>query len=129
MPNCIQIQKPLKKVCTGDMRDRLTIQVRAITPPGDGGVDFTETFNQDKVVWALCQTKQGVEIFDGTGLKDVATHYFYIRYISILTKEGYVIFNGNYYTILDVQNLDERSEYQLLRCCLRGTTGNPVNQA
>lgn len=128
MPKCVKIQKPLRKVCSGDMRDKITIQVRAIKPPVDG-VDFSEVFNQDKTLWSMLETKSGVEIFDGTNLKGVATHYFYIRYICNFTAEKWLKFKEEYYDILDVQNLDGRNEFLLLRCALRGTTTNPANYA
>lgn len=129
MPKCVQIQKPLQKVCSGDMRDKIIIQVRAITAPGNG-VDFTETLNQDKTVWSAIKTVKGVEIFDNTNMSlGFATHYFYIRYIKNINKDKYLTFENNYYTIIDVQDLDERHEFLLLRCNLRGSVSNTVNQA
>ncbi len=132
MPKCINIQKKDRKVCVGDMRDKVVIQVRTITPPSAGGSDFTEVFSSDKTVWAMIETrKDGKEIFDGTGLKGVATHYIYIRYIYNLetTFESWVKFKSKYYNIIDVQNLDERDEFLLLRCSERGTTSNQANFA
>ena len=129
MPKCIQIRKPQKQVCSGDMRDRIIIQVRSITPPNASGVDYSETFSQDATVWSLCETKMGVEIFDGTAIKGVATHYFYIRWIDNLTFESWVQFKGKKYYIIDVQNLDERDEFMLLRCSERGIITNPASFA
>ena len=129
MPKCISIKKPLRSVCIGDMRDKVTLQTRTITPPAKGGTDFTEVFNADNVVWAMVETREGKEIFDGTNLKGVATHYIYIRYIPNTTFEAWVKFNSKYYNIIDVQDLDERHEFYLLRCSERGTTSNLSNYA
>lgn len=129
MPKCISIKKPDRKICAGDLRDKIVIQVRTITPPATSGVDFTEAFSSDATVWSMVETKMGVEIFNGTSLKGVATHYFYIRYRADLTAESWLKFNSKYYDILDVQNLDERNEFLLLRCSLRGTTANLANYA
>ena len=129
MPKCISIKKPSREVCIGDMRDKVVLQVRTITPPSAGGTDFTEVFTADKTVWAMVKTKEGKEIFDGTNLKGVVTHYVYIRYIANTTFESWVKFNSKYYDIIDVQDLDERHEFLLLRCSERGTTSNLANFA
>jgi len=129
MPKCISIRRKKRDVCIGDMRDKIIVQTRTITPPGAGGADFTEVFNLDKTVWALIETRDGKEIFDGTALKGIATHYMYIRYLSTLTFEGWVKYKSKYYNIIDVQNLEERDEFMLLRCSERGTTDNLSNQA
>lgn len=129
MPKCVSIKKPLRSVCIGDMRDKVTLQTRTITPPTNGSVDFTEVFNADNIVWAMVETREGKEIFDGTNLKGVATHYIYIRYIPNTTFEKWVKFNCKYYDIIDIQDLDERHEFYLLRCSERGTTSNLSNYA
>lgn len=128
MPKCIKIKKPLQQVCVGEMRDKITLYIRSITAP-DSGVDFSETFTTEKIVWSAVVSKNGVEIFDGTALKGVATHYFYIRYIPNVTFEMFIEYKNKYYNIIDVQNLDERDSFYLLRGSLRGTTSNPANFA
>jgi len=127
MPRCITIKKPKQGICVGDMRDRVTVYVRTATPSRTNGVDLSEVLSSAVTVWAAVTTKEGKEIFDGTNLKGVATHWIYIRYLSGLTAEKWVEYNGEYYDIIDVQNLDERGDFMLLRCSVRGTTSNPVN--
>jgi len=129
MPKCEQIRRKNRAVCIGDMRDKIVIQVRTITSPSSDGVDFTEVFNTDKTVWAMVETKNGVEIFDGTNLLGVATHYFYIRYIENLTAESWIKFKSKYFDILDIQNLEERDEFMLIRCNERGVTSKETNFA
>lgn len=131
MPKSITIKKPQKKISIGDMRDKIIIQLRSLTAPTGTGVDISETLDNNKCVWSMVQTRTGVEIFDGTGtqLKGIATHYFYIRYLKGLTAEAWVTYKDNLYDILDIQNFDERNDFQLLRCSLRGTADNLANQA
>jgi SPP1 family predicted phage head-tail adaptor len=129
MANCINIKRKNRAVCIGDMRDKITVQVRSITPPAAGGVDFTEVFTEDKTIWAMVETRSGVEIFDGTNLVGVATHYFYIRYLSNLTAESWVKFKSKYFDILDIQNFEERDDFMLLRCNERGTVNKNTNFA
>ena len=126
---CRKIRIPNRKICPGDMNARITIQSRAITAPSASGSDLIETFATTNTVWAAIKTVQGVEIFDGSNVVAIATHYFYIRYISGLTAESWIQYNSKYYDIIDIQNLEERDEFMLLRCSERGTTSNLSNQA
>jgi len=129
MPKCQRVQRKNRAVCIGDMRDKIILQSRSITAPSANGSDMTESFVTTKTVWSLVETRQGIEIFDGTNLIGVATHYFYIRYVSGLTAETWIQFKSKYYDILDVQNLEERNEFMLLRCSERGTTSKASNYA
>lgn len=127
MPRCVQIRRKKRQVCIGDMRDRVIIQTRAITVPDANSVDFTETFSADQTVWAMVETKTGTQIFDGTNIIGVATHDIYIRFIAGVTFQKWLKFKSTYYDILDVQNLEERDEFYLLRCSLRGDDAKPIN--
>lgn len=127
MPKCVQIRRKKREVCIGDMRDRVIIQTRAITVPGASSVDFTEIFSADQTVWAMIETKVGTQVFDGTNIVGVATHDIYIRYIAGVTFEKWLRYKNITYDILDVQNLEERDEFFLLRCSLRGDETDVVN--
>lgn len=127
MPRCVPIRRKKRNVCIGDMRDRVIIQTRAITVPGANSVDFTETFSADQTVWALVETKVGTQVFDGTNIVGIATHNIYIRFISGVTFQKWLRFKNVIYDILDVQNLEERDEFYLLRCSLRGDEADAVN--
>lgn len=127
MPKCVQIRRKKRQVCIGDLRDRVNIQTRSIAVPVAGSVDLGETFVCDSTVWAMVETKNGVQVFDGTNIIGVATHNIYIRFICDVTFENWLTFKGRNYDILDVQNLEERDEFYLLRCSLRGTEADPIN--
>jgi head-tail adaptor len=111
------------------MDKRIKINVRTLTPPAANGVNFGETLSNETEVWAGLQTSRGIEVFSGTNLVGVATHFFYIRAISGLTSESWVEFKGSYYRILDIQNYQEDDRFQILRCVVRGDTSKPVNLA
>lgn len=114
-------------MCVGDMRDKIEIETRSIVAPVSGSVDFTESFVTTKTVWAMVETKSGVEIFDGTNIIGIASHFFYIRYIADITFQNWVKFKSQYFDILDVQNLEERDEFYLIRCSLRGDETKSIN--
>jgi head-tail adaptor len=110
------------------MRHKIEISVRTLTAP-TSGVDFTEVLSNTKTVRAMVETVNGKEVFDGTNLIGVATHFFYIRALSGQTAENWVKFKDDYYDILDVMTFAEDDRFQVLRCNVRGSTNQPVNLA
>ena len=127
MPKCVKIRRKRREVCIGDMRDQVVIQTRAITVPVAGSVDLSETFSCNQTVWAMVETKTGTQVFDETNIIGVATHDIYIRYICDVTFQKWLTFKGKKYDILDVQNLEERDEFYLLRCSFRGNEAELIN--
>lgn len=125
----VKVQSEKIQVCTGDLNRKITINVRNITSPSGVGVDFNENFTVLKTVWAMVKTLSGQAVFDGTNTTKAVTHNFYIRYIPGVTFENWVLYNNQYYDILDVQNLNEQNQYILLQANLRGTSALPVNYA
>lgn len=129
MPNCVKIRKKKQQACLGDMRDRVLIELRSLTPPAGSSVDYTEAFTTKKTVWATVNTVKGEVLFDGTGTERDITHHITIRYIAGVTQEDWATYNSERMDVIDVTNLDGRKEFMLLRCSNRGTTANSANQA
>lgn len=127
MPKCQTIKRKHRKICVGDLDEEITVNTRAIGSPTSGGVDFQETFTLSQTAWALIETKRGEEIFDGSNIAQDITHYFYITYLDGLTAENWIDWNGDRFDVLDVENLDGRSEYQLLRCTNKGIKTQAAN--
>ncbi len=127
--SCKIIKAKSTKVCIGDMRHKIKINVRTLTPPSNGDVDFDEVLSGTVEVWAALITTSGKEVFDGTNLKGIATHIFYIRALTGQTAEDWVEFKGEYYRILSVENYREDDRFQELMCNVRGDTSLPVNLA
>lgn len=126
MTVCKRINITKKKICIGDLKKRVIVQTRAIVPPE--GVDYSQLITDLKTVWAAIQTSKGSEIFDGTNVIGVATHFFYIRKIDNVTFENFVEYNSKEYRILDVQNVDEDDLFLLLRCTERGIKTKDSNK-
>jgi head-tail adaptor len=55
------------------------------------------------------------------------THVFGIRWFDGLTADYWVEYKSENYDILDVENIDERGEFALLYCNVRGDKDEPVN--
>jgi len=129
MPSCVSIRKKKRKVCTGDMKDLITLQNRAIQGITTSDVDFTENFTEAAVVWSMIETVQGVTVFDTSNTEIVITHKFYVRYDPTVTSETWIEFDNRKFDIVTVTNLDERKDYLLLQCRERGDKDQPVNFA
>lgn len=137
MPICVKIKGKKRWVCLGDLRNRVDIQTRTIRPPTGDGVDLGETFTTARSVFALIETTRGQEMFDGTELRRAYSHIFYIKYIpntvltdgTRLTEQEWVKFEGRLFNIVDVEDVDERHEFLILRCAERGLSTDEVNLA
>lgn len=128
MARCIKLKRRKRQVCLGDLDTLITFQNRTITAPFSG-VDATEIFTDTDDVFAKLDTGRGQTIFDGTNEEQIITHTFTIRFISGITAETWVLFESQRLDIADVEDLEERHEFLMLRCNNRGTTANSANEA
>lgn len=128
MTKCKRVDAAHRKLCIGSLRKPIQIQTRDITSPADA-IDFGEDFNTLSTVFAMIETKVGETVFDQTNTEQIVTHRVYIRFLSTVTAETWLEIDGEKYDIVNVENLDNRDEYLLLRCNKRGTNTKKVNLA
>lgn len=123
MPECISIKTKKRVVCIGDLEHVITIENRAIAAPVFSTVDFDETFTApNPAVRAAINTVRGKTFFDGVSTETDITHDIYINFDAAVTAETWILLDdGRRLDILRVENLDERSEFQLLECNDRGS--------
>jgi len=122
MPVCKTIRRRHRKICIGDLDNLVKLQNRSLTAPSSG-VDATEEFTDFQAnpnVYALMETVNGKEFFDGIGTVINITHNIYIGFITGVTAETWIEFDGRRFDILDVEDLDERKEFLRLICNDRG---------
>lgn len=124
MSRCIKKKRKSRQICIGDMRDQITLENRSIRPEE---VDFIEDFTTVITVFALIETARGLESFDGANIINLVTHKIWIRFIPGITEETWVLFDDRRFDIMDVESLDERKDFLLLRCKERGQKDIPVN--
>lgn len=129
MGRCVKVQRRKKQFCVGQMNEQIKLQNRAITSPVADGVDYGEEFTADNIVWAWVQTVRGRTEFDSTNIERVVTHEVGIRFIEGITSETWYEFNGEMYDIINVENIDERSEFLLFDAMARGDKEVSVNLA
>jgi len=122
-----------KTYCAGDLRHLGTIQNRAIKAVDDS-VDYEMVFsgavpdNEERdQVWLGIKTVRGVTVFDQTNVERVVSHEIIMRYREDVTAQNWLLVDGARYDILQVENVNERSQWLVLQCNKRGTDSNSVN--
>ena len=129
MARCSRIGPKKKKLCIGDMNKRITFKVRYITPPAD--VNYDNTFSTLLSVKAAIETVNGQAFFDSVAGDTPITHKFYIRYINnvAIRSEDWLVYGGNNYKILLIENVDEANKYLIIRATLKGPSDVVANRA
>ena len=127
MPSCKKIRIPKRRYCAADLNKKIILQNRAIVAPDH--VDYTENFSTELEVWAGVKTLIGVEIFDENNVPITASHDFIIHYRDWVTAENWILFGGNRYDILRVENFEQRNEWLRLRSTLKGSVAKASTQA
>lgn len=116
------LKRPSRKICVGDLRDRILLQDRDITEPTFGDVDFGEDFSSLQA-WAKVETTAGKTFFDGVNVDVAVSHRVTIRYDRRVTAEWFVVLDDDQrLKIIDVEDFENRHEYLVLLCTERGST-------
>lgn len=123
----IRVKK--RRYCLADLDKLITIQARAIQPPQQDSPDYTEAVQDQITVYASIKTVSGESIFDGTNTEVDVTHHFVIQYLGGLTFENWVEYADIKYRILEVENIDERNEFYIIRATKRGANTLNANFA
>lgn len=125
---CKQIPFEKPKVCVGDRRHKIYLYDREMSRDING-IDIKETLTGSVTHYAAIKTPRGVSVFDSMNVERDVTHQFFIAYVSGVTQEKVVEYNGNYYDILRVVNIGEENRIVELQCVLRGITSREAAKA
>ena len=119
----------LRKLAIGDMRTPVVVHSTRITAPS-AGVDFGRNI-QPAISDYYCKvtTLRGVTIFDSSNVEQVVTHEFAGRYDERITENMFIEHEGQYYRVVTVEDYEDRHEYSVLLCTLRGPLTDKVNEA
>jgi len=116
-----------KKIDTGELNKRITMNLRSIQAP-ISGVDFDEKMINETSLWAMMKSISPVEIVNGTNIAGIATHLIGIRYRTDVTSENWIKYDNKFYKILTTDDgITSNKTFLLMYCCLRGTADNEVN--
>lgn len=120
MPDCTFIKRKHRKICIGDLDNLIKLQSRDIVAPVFDDVDFDEDFQDNSEVWAKIETHTGKTIFNGINTDFNITHDITIRFDSSVTTETWIEFDSRKFDIMMTEDLEERKEWLLLSCTVRG---------
>jgi head-tail adaptor len=119
-----KITRKADKICTGDLDQRIKIQTRTKLANNDGAAEADLLISNFVDVWTMQQSTNGEEAFDSTNTIKVITDRFYIRYRkdiditnAILKSEGG---DSIRFKIIDIENINGRNEFLLIRASRRG---------
>lgn len=115
------VRRGRRKLCVGDLRQRVCLQKRTLTEPTFGDAEPGEDFEGTSEVWALVKTTAGKVFFDGVNADVNVTHEVFIRYDPDVTATTWIeLEDERRLDIVNVENLEERAEYLRLLCVDRG---------
>lgn len=116
-------RRPLRLPSLGDMRDPIElIESRALN-----GLNVLDPYNNDHTevtvtVFAKVEDVTNRREFDGVDIEERPTHKFTIRYREGVSSESTFTHRGDYYRVVSLSHLDERREFMVLLCKLKGGT-------
>lgn len=129
MAECIKVRIKHRSLCAGDLDRKITIMNRTLETTEDATTDSVNKFKKEKDVWAALRTTKGKDMFFATNLDIGVTHVFYTRHFEWLTSRQWICYGGKKYDIVEVENLDERSEWSASFCNIRGEGTQRMNDA
>lgn len=98
----------------GLLRERVTLQRRADTPDGGGGV--TAAWQDVATLWARVQPEKGSEILKADRLQNPQRYIVTLRWRADVTPEMRLLWAGRVFEIYSVANVDERRSGLQLVC-------------
>ena len=128
MSECERIHVRHKRLCVGDLDRRIYINNRILNTPGST-IDYSSEMVTPEKVWSAVKTAKGRQMFFTTNEDRAVTHLFYMRYKDGVDSRCWVQYKSEYYDIVDTENVDERDEWLVLYCNVRGSTASEVNLA
>ncbi len=138
MPKRSTTHRRKKQYGVGDMNQRITLHIRAITAPVFNTAKLTEAYDTGTKAWAAVKTfdliAAGQKLFDGVDPDRQPSHLFVIRWreflddcVTPITSEIVIRWRGSVYKILKNINPEERNQYWELYSTLLGDQTKEAN--
>jgi len=112
------------KICAGNLRNAITIERRTLDNAAPGSAEPVHTYAVVFAARAEIKTKSGVSEFNRVEINGLrVSHAITIRHTSIAfdIRDRVRDAAGNLYTILAVENVDERDDWLKLHCAGQGS--------
>ena len=111
------------KLCLGDLKSMITVERRSLASAAPGSAEPVHNYEPLFRVRAQIKTRAGVSEFNRVEINGtIVTHAVTIRHTTIpfdirdRVRDG----AGNLYSVLSIENVDERNEWQKLYCARQG---------
>lgn len=119
---CQSIKRNTNKICIGDFKHKINIQVSSILPNNAPNSNSSVGFTTLISVWAMIKTNTAREFIDGVNIENGLNTDFYIRYNSTIPfeKQLWIEFKGNLYKITNIDNIDKENNIVRLRSQEKG---------
>ncbi len=125
--SCNPISLKSRRICIGNLNTQITLQLRTLQGNNYASVENTEDFSDIATVWGAVITTRGSQLWDGVEISNPFTHDIYIRYRDDVDFTKWIEFGSQKYDIVDVENLEQKNEWLLLKCILKGTNDKAAN--
>ena len=113
-----RITKKASLVCTGDLNSLIKIIDRKITPDT---ISFTMNLSDYVEAWSSIETRRGSTRFDGVNVnREADTTIFRIRYGYDVAKKQLIDWNGTYFEIDRIEDLNGERRFLELSCVETG---------
>jgi head-tail adaptor len=119
MATCDYRTNQIRKLCVGDLDRIITIVERSIRGSMNKNARHDIQYIDD--VYCMIRSTRGVTVLDGQNTQRNVTHSIGIRFVPGLSTKHSFIFDNYVYEIVNIENLDERSEFLVCDCIKTGT--------
>ncbi len=125
------------KICIGDLRNFITVQLRSQSAAGFDDNEPTEVFTAIGTTFAGIKTSSGFAVstalFAGVGIDNVGTHTFTVSYSplynSVEKGNNFILFDSRRFKILRREINDENKQFINLFCNERGSVDQSASEA
>jgi hypothetical protein len=126
---CKRIEPNARKVCSTDLRNKITIQFSSSKPNNSPNAHAEAVFRDIRTTYAMIKTSKRSQFIDGTNVVDGTNVDFYTRYDSEIdyTRKLWVEFNNVKFDIVDIENIDKWNRIVRLGAIERGNKSFLVN--
>ncbi len=127
---CGKIGRNNRKICISYYDKKIIIQKPTYTPSNAPNTNATAGFSNIKEVWAFVKSANPFSPQNSTNINlQTITTEFYVRYDSgiIINDTLYIEYNSEKYRVIQIDNIDLKSETLVFRAIKRGDESKLAN--
>ena len=124
MPKRKSNKRRLYKYAIGDLKDSIKIHTRTLVPTLEG---YEENIDEGIDKWSAFESIGEQYMFADVNIEENITHIFVIRFDNRITSENIIRFKNNSFKIMDIENVDLRSEWMKLFVHFEGSASKETN--